>query len=59
MKLQMDPDYARADACVVWSPLQRGRCEIVMEGRCSCREFKLFEHCPHHALVTETMGGVK
>lgn len=57
LRLMVDPDYCRADACIVWSPLKRGRCEVVSMESCSCREFRLWGACPHHAAVVEALGG--
>lgn len=57
LRLMVDPDYCRADACIVWSPINRGRCEVVSMDSCSCREFRLWGACPHHAAVVEALGG--
>lgn len=56
MQLQADPDYCRADACVMWQPAVLGRCEVVSLEGCSCHEYKLWRHCPHFALLNELTG---
>lgn len=57
MRLMVDPDYCQPDACIVWSVNNDGRCEVVTMESCSCREFRLWGCCPHHAAVTKVLGG--
>ena len=55
MRLAYDRDYISPDGMIVWQPDQRGRCEVVEPSRCSCREFELWQSCPHMALFLDTI----
>lgn len=57
MQLMVDPDYCDTKSCIVWEPTVQGRCEVVSIDECSCREYRLWGSCPHHATVIEALGG--
>jgi hypothetical protein len=56
MELQLTEDYVDPTQFIVWEPGIHGFCELVSADQCTCRRFKIWGRCAHHALVLEHMG---
>ncbi len=54
--MQAEPDYVHEDRCIVWTPGERGFCQLVSIGGCTCPRFRVWQRCPHHALVLHRLG---
>ncbi len=55
MDLHLEPDYVHDDKFIVWAPGIEGFCDLVSVDECTCRRFRLWGRCPHHALVVDTV----
>lgn len=53
MHVKVDVNYCAATSCTMWEPAVQGRCNVVTQDECSCREFALWGDCPHHTLFLE------
>lgn len=54
--MRAEPDYVHPDRCIVWTPGERGFCQLVSIDGCTCQRFRTWHRCPHHALVVHRLG---
>lgn len=57
MELQIEQDDIDPSQFIVREPGRSGFCELANAERCTCRRFRIWGRCAHHALVVDHLSG--